>query len=580
VSVIIKPFFSKGKFILFVFFLGFFSGCSTYEVKSGADSGFNAKVQDIIFKRCITCHSGGRAEGKLGIIDQPLLLYKSGYIIPGDPEGSSLYRILAGTLDGKYRMPYGGPYLNDTQLADIADWIRGFQGIPKYKVSVVTSRVTTKSTKLLEIFEGDTVSVSFIVEEEAIIDESSTGDCPKGSFNQQKNTYTTGPISGNCEIKLKALKNFIVTPSKGENVILTPSERQSVVEGSSLAFKVGVESGYNINKKVGGDCPEGIWKDDIYTTGEIKSDCAVSFTRLGQVSVTLSGNHVTLTPSNSKFLNTGSSFTVEVVASPGYGLSQTVGGTCPAGTWSGNSYTIASVNESCILTFSTSALYTVSVNSSPFDVTGVGTYPLGQETLSLTPTKAMLQKVSASAAADPTYTISTTVGGTCPTGSWSGGTYTTGTITSSCTVQFTVDNPCSAPLQTTISFASDIVPILTNSPTPNAANKSCMGCHTGTTNKAAFSPTGVSQPSWTVMTDRSTSTTINGLIKGNFGGINNATTGGYLIVPHDPLNSWLYRKVSSSWLGDARMPKNGTGYLSASETSKICHWIWQGALNN
>jgi hypothetical protein len=45
-------------------------------------------------------------------------------VTPGDPANSYLYRKISGAGITGDRMPQGGPYLNDTQIKLIRDWIR------------------------------------------------------------------------------------------------------------------------------------------------------------------------------------------------------------------------------------------------------------------------------------------------------------------------------------------------------------------------------------------------------------------------------------------------------------------------
>src|SRR5262245_54975768 len=44
-------------------------------------------------------------------------------IVPGRPDQSFLIKILEGLADGVSRMPLGGPYIDSTDLAFIAQWI-------------------------------------------------------------------------------------------------------------------------------------------------------------------------------------------------------------------------------------------------------------------------------------------------------------------------------------------------------------------------------------------------------------------------------------------------------------------------
>jgi len=50
-------------------------------------------------------------------------------LIPGKPEESLLISILKGPAGGNRRMPAGGPYFSDDQIASVADWIK--RGCPE-----------------------------------------------------------------------------------------------------------------------------------------------------------------------------------------------------------------------------------------------------------------------------------------------------------------------------------------------------------------------------------------------------------------------------------------------------------------
>lgn len=109
-----------------------------------------------------------------------------------------------------------------------------------------------------------------------------------------------------------------------------------------------------------------------------------------------------------------------------YVVSQTVQGTCPAGSWNGNTYTTAAITSNCAVSFSALPTYPVT--------------PSADANLTLSPAPVQMVAIGSTASITVTaatgYFVSTTVGGTCSSGSWSGSVYTTGPVTGNCTVSF------------------------------------------------------------------------------------------------------------------------------------------------
>ena len=251
------------------------------------------------------------------------------------------------------------------------------------------------------------------------------GTCPAGSWSGS--TYTTGAVTANCTVTFGATINtYTVTPS-GTNVTISPSSAQTVNYNTTQAFTVTASTGYTLSSTVGGTCAAGSWSGSTYTTGAVTANCTVSFSAtLNTYTVTPSGDsNETISPSSPQTVgyNTTQAFTV--TANTGYTLSSTVGGTCPAGSWSGSTYTTGAVTANCSVSFS-STINTYTITPSGTNVT-------------ISPSSAQTVNYNANQAFTVTATSGTlfsTVGGTCPAGSWSGSTYTTGAVTANCTVTF------------------------------------------------------------------------------------------------------------------------------------------------
>lgn len=148
--------------------------------------------------------------------------------------------------------------------------------------------------------------------------------------------------------------------------------------------------------------------------------------QFSQANVEFSGNHVSFSEESPQVVLIGNALSITATPDAGYALLDTVAGTCPAGSWSGNVYTTGVILADCFLVFSAS--------SNPQIVTPSG------ENVSIDPSDAQTVDYNATASftvtADEGYVLSNLVGGTCPAGSWDGASYTTGAITEDCTVVF------------------------------------------------------------------------------------------------------------------------------------------------
>jgi hypothetical protein len=439
------------------------TSCGKFEAKSVA--GFSGPVQKIVLDNCASCHAGGNAEGGFGVVDKPSEMINGGYIIPGNAADSLIYKKISTTPPYGARMPFGGPYLKPSQLEDVSTWINS---MGSFTVTIKGNNLTTDPSQPQKVAEGETLIIETTPIEGFTISETIGGTCATGSWNG--NTYTTGKIVADCEVELSAFGTFTVTAT-GSNLTIAPAEAQSIASGATASLTVTAQGGYTLSKDVGGDCPTGSWSGSVYTTGSIVANCTVSFAVEGQVTVTATGSHATFTPSAPQTILKGNTQAYVVTAASGYTTSSTVGGTCPAGTWSGTTYTTGPINSTCTVTFSA-----------------------------------------------------------------------------------TTQNPCPT-VNPAISFASDVLPVM------NTAG--CTGCHNPDENdKAYFSTTNGGAPDYASITAGT-----------------NKQYATFIVKTGDPLSSWLYTKTTTSKPSGDRMPMGGP-YLSESDQSKICNWIYYGANNN
>lgn len=134
------------------------------------------------------------------------------------------------------------------------------------------------------------------------------------------------------------------------------------------------------------------------------------------------GDTISISPTGEQTILRGETKSFTVTADDGYTVSSSVTGTCPAGSWSDSVYTTGAITSSCTVVFSSEInTYTVTLSG---DIT-----PVGEQTV------AHGSKQMFTVDAGSSYGIGT-IGGTCPAGSWVHATYSTGLITTPCTVSF------------------------------------------------------------------------------------------------------------------------------------------------
>ncbi len=136
------------------------------------------------------------------------------------------------------------------------------------------------------------------------------------------NTFTTGPITGNCTVSATfAVNTYTVTPSTDNNGSLTPSTAQSVNYNSTTSFTVTPNTGYQIASVTG--CG-GTLSGNTYTTGPLTGQCTVaaSFSlntyTVTATAATTAGVSGSLSPSGVTTVNYGGSQTYTITPTAGY----------------------------------------------------------------------------------------------------------------------------------------------------------------------------------------------------------------------------------------------------------------------
>ena len=450
------------------------------------------------------------------MVDKPLAMIDQGYISPGNAAESILFGKISDPPPFGARMPFGGPYLTDTQIGAVKSWINSLQ----------------------------TVTL------------------------------------------------LVVTPSGG-HVTITPSDAQQVKPGKTAAFTVVAEAGFTLPDAVGGTCPAGSWTGSTYTTGEITADCDVQF---GSYNVTpVANSSITMSPSVATAVAIGKTLTLALTPTSGKTIDKTnIGGGCAAGTWSGNDYTTGAVTKDCSISFKVEGQISVTASALAAALTfdaaskSVDSYSKASFTLTVPTIIGSATQASGTASTAPSpsaYSINTSAvaSGTCPTGTWSGSTYTTGTLTADCTVVFSetaMTNPCGT--SNTASTWTAVSGILSTCGATSCHSTSTSRWVSGVAAAASTTPLyAFVRNGYVFNTTAGTTGTTYAVAASQPGAGGSAN----LVRPGDPMNSRLYRKVTTAITNGTtgltvnQMPRNLTK-LSQAEQDTICNWIYNGALNN
>jgi hypothetical protein len=157
-----------------------------------------------------------------------------------------------------------------------------------------------------------------------------------------------------------------VTVNSPANLTVTPSAEQTILDGQTLSYSLTAAANFEVstNPLPGGTCPQGAWNGNQYTTGAIVSDCNISFadgSPIPNYSVTAvgvfdypsaytgknwDGAQLIAEPSKTTVRGQVVSFTV-ALPTPWHRIVSTTGGSCPSGTWSGETYTTGPITSNC-----------------------------------------------------------------------------------------------------------------------------------------------------------------------------------------------------------------------------------------
>ena len=238
-------------------------------------------------------------------------------------------------------------------------------------------------------------------------------------------SYTFSNIAANHTISATftaGAANYTITASAGANGTISPSGAVSVNSGANESFTVTPSTGYSIGTVTG--C-NGTLSGNTYTTGSITSACTVTASFAANTTsytVTPSaGTGGSINPSTAQTVNYDGTTSFTVTPKTGYSVGAVTG--CN-GSLSGNTYKTGPITSACTVSASFAA-NTTSYTVTPSAGTGGNINPSTAQTVSYDGT------TSFTVTPKTGYSIGAVTG--C-NGSLSGNTYTTGQITSACTV--------------------------------------------------------------------------------------------------------------------------------------------------
>lgn len=233
---------------------------------------------------------------------------------------------------------------------------------------------------------------------------------------------------------------YTVTATAGTGGTVSPAS-QNVTSGSTASFTLTPSSGYTTDASVGGTCVAGSWNSNTYTTGAVTAGCSVSFTFTAPGSLMVSILPATgAVASGGRWRIDGGSWRISgtTVSNLTVGA-HTVSFKSVSG-WTSPADQVVSITTG--QTTTATGTYTLTVT--PSAGTGGTINPATPQEVNYGSTISFTVTPDGGASAMPgvtNYEANTRVGGTCAVGSWTGAIYTTGTVTSACTVIFSFAPP-------------------------------------------------------------------------------------------------------------------------------------------
>ncbi len=253
----------------------------------------------------------------------------------------------------------------------------GDDGTPSqsYIVTATAGQGGSISPSTQTVIQGSSATFNLLPDEGYSI--ASVSGC-EGTLNG--NVYSTGPISSSCKVTASfAPMSYSITATAGAGGSISPGTKM-VTYGDSVTFSVIPDSGYSIESIIG--C-NGTLTGNVFTTGPISGSCTVtvSFALMSYSVTATAGTGGSISP-DTKMVSYGDTVTFSVTPDSGYSIESIIG--CN-GTLNGTTYTSGLITSICTVTanFTTSSssdTFNISTSASPFNggnVTGGGAYSAG-----------------------------------------------------------------------------------------------------------------------------------------------------------------------------------------------------------
>ncbi len=258
------------------------------------------------------------------------------------------------------------------------------------------------------------------------------------------NTYTTGAITSNCTVAATfTLNAYTITTSGGTNGSISPSGTTTVNSGGSQTYTITPATGYSVSSVLVDGTSVG--PVSTYTFSNVTANHTISATfAINTYTITASsGTNGSVIPSGATIVNYGSSHIYAVTPNTGYSVSGVTVDGSSVGAVTFYTFSNVTANHAISATFAINT-YTVT----PTAGTGGSISPSTPQTVNYNAT------TSFTVTPNTGYSISSVTG--CG-GTLSGDTYTTGAITSSCSVAatFTLNT---YPITTSVGTNGSIAP--------------------------------------------------------------------------------------------------------------------------
>ncbi len=195
-----------------------------------------------------------------------------------------------------------------------------------------------------KIWKSDGTSAGTTTVED--ITPNSTFDYPS-SLTKVGNTLFLSAYDDIHEQELWKLVELITASASVDSNGALDITSASAFSGDTASFMVTPNNGnYETDSTVGGNCPAGTWNGSTYTTGNLVSDCNVSFTHsVADHTVTPSaGANGSITPTTAQIVSHNATTAFTVTANANYSAS--VAGSC-GGALSDDTYTTEAITENC-----------------------------------------------------------------------------------------------------------------------------------------------------------------------------------------------------------------------------------------